>query len=182
MPDCKYLKKCPFFNDMLRNMPTASDTIKRIYCRWSYKKCARFMVAETLGPKNIPQDLFPGDSHRADIVLLQFNETGPSLADSDNITLRRKIKCWEIIKCTDSNCPARKEPETPCWEIAERTGAYRDVSNTCRDCVVYILKTETSNLSREELKQILLEKGFLQKTEKDPNVCVLKKIKNPDNL
>jgi hypothetical protein len=74
MTDCEWLAKCPFFNDKLKNMPTASDTMKNMYCRWNFAKCARYKVAVILGKKKVPTDLFPGDSHRADVILIQENK------------------------------------------------------------------------------------------------------------
>ena len=71
MADCELLPECPFFNDQLKNMPTASDTMKKIYCRWNFVKCARYKVAIVLGRKKVPPDLFPGDSRRADDILIQ---------------------------------------------------------------------------------------------------------------
>jgi hypothetical protein len=56
---------------MLDNMPAASDTIKKIYCQWNYKKCARFRVASALGREKVPLDLFPGDAQRATNILIQ---------------------------------------------------------------------------------------------------------------
>ena len=71
MGNCELLTKCPFFNDQLKNMPNASDTMKKIYCRWNFVKCARYRVATVLGRKEVPLDLFPGDSHRVDEILIQ---------------------------------------------------------------------------------------------------------------
>ena len=62
MADCEFLTKCPFFNDQLKNMPAASDMMKKIYCRWNFAKCARYRVAIVLGRKKVSSDLFPGDS------------------------------------------------------------------------------------------------------------------------
>jgi len=44
-------------------------------------------------------------------------------------------KCWEIMNCDNYDCPARYEPETPCWEIAKRDGLYHKVSKNCSDCL-----------------------------------------------
>ena len=74
MGNCELLTKCPFFNDQLGNMPTASETMKKIYCRWNFAKCARYRVATVLGKKEVPPDLFPGDSHKADNLLIQHYE------------------------------------------------------------------------------------------------------------
>ena len=84
------------------------------------------------------------------------------------------FKCWEIMNCDELDCPARREPETPCWEIAKRIQDFRNVSNTCKDCVVYLLKGETSVLSKEELQNIIKQKGLLKSIENSKQVCVLK--------
>jgi hypothetical protein len=71
MADCELLKICPFFNDQLKNMPAASNMMKKLYCRWIFAKCARFKVAIVLGKEKVPPDLFPGDSRRVDEILIQ---------------------------------------------------------------------------------------------------------------
>ena len=60
-------------------------------------------------------------------------------------------KCWEIMNCENLKCPARLEPETPCWEIARRFDFFNFASNICKDCIVFILKEETHVLSKKEL-------------------------------
>ena len=65
------------------------------------------------------------------------------------------LQCWEIIKCNNWDCPARHEPEIPCWEIAKKVGSFSDVSNTCRDCIVYLFQNETSAISKKEIFEIL---------------------------
>ena len=64
------------------------------------------------------------------------------------------LKCWEIMNCDNQDCLARNEPETPCWEIAKSIGSFQGHSNTCRDCIVYIIKENNSLLSKEELQNI----------------------------
>jgi hypothetical protein len=83
-------------------------------------------------------------------------------------------KCWEIMSCDNLDCPARLEPETPCWEIAKRVEDYRNVSNTCQDCIVYILKKEASVLDKKELYLILSRKGLLKNIVTGPKVCVFR--------
>ena len=83
-------------------------------------------------------------------------------------------KCWEIMNCDILECPARLELETPCWEIANRVGDYRTVSNTCKDCIVYILKEDASVLSKEELHKIIIERRLLKNIGEGRQTCVLK--------
>ena len=83
-------------------------------------------------------------------------------------------KCWEIMNCDILECPARLEPETPCWEFAKRVGDFRNVSNTCKDCIVYILKEETYILSKKELHNIIIKRGLLKNIGEGRQICVLK--------
>ena len=62
-----------------------------------------------------------------------------------------KYNCWEITNCDILDCPARLEPETPCWEVAKRLETFNDISNTCKDCIVYILKEKANILSKKGL-------------------------------
>lgn len=83
-------------------------------------------------------------------------------------------RCWEIMNCDNLKCPARLEPETPCWEIAKRVEAFNNVSNTCKDCVVFILKEETNILSKKELHDIVRQRGLLKNIETGLKTCFLK--------
>lgn len=74
MADCELLEKCLFFNDKLKNMPAASDTLKNIYCRWNFIKCARYKVAGVVGREKVPADLFPGDFRKATAFLMQYDK------------------------------------------------------------------------------------------------------------
>jgi len=71
--DCEFLEKCLFFNDKLENMPKAADMMKKMYCKWNYKKCARRVIATTLGPSAVPTDLFPSDQNRSSEILIQYD-------------------------------------------------------------------------------------------------------------
>ena len=71
MADCTFLKKCLYFNDKLKNMPTAAEGIKMMYCLWHYDECARYTIAKVMGRENVPNDLFPPDLDRANKILSQ---------------------------------------------------------------------------------------------------------------
>ena len=73
MTNCEFLEKCLFFNDKLENMPTASDMMKSMYCRWNYAKCARYIIAINLGKSAVPHDMFPADQRQANEMLLQYD-------------------------------------------------------------------------------------------------------------
>lgn len=90
------------------------------------------------------------------------------------MTLNSDLKCWEIIDCDHLDCLARNEPETPCWLIAKRVGAFRNISNTCRDCIVYLIKSGTSAISKKELFEILNHRGNSDKIGTGFRACILK--------
>jgi hypothetical protein len=69
MSGCELLTSCIFFNDKIKNMPKVAETMKRLYCLWNYKQCARYRVASTLSKKEVPEDLFPGDTIKANIII-----------------------------------------------------------------------------------------------------------------
>jgi len=69
MERCELLDGCLFFNDQMKNMPTVTDMMKRLYCLWHFEQCARYSVATALGRKKVPADLFPNDTTRAKIIL-----------------------------------------------------------------------------------------------------------------
>jgi hypothetical protein len=45
--------------------------MKRLYCYWNFKQCARYRVASALSKKEVPTDLFPSDTIKAKIILAQ---------------------------------------------------------------------------------------------------------------
>lgn len=65
MPECEYTSICSFFNDMLPNMPTMADTLKRKYCEGERTDCARYIYAIGVDMVTLPVDLFPSDRERA---------------------------------------------------------------------------------------------------------------------
>jgi hypothetical protein len=78
------------------------------------------------------------------------------------------------MNCDNIDCLARHEPNIPCWEIARRVKSYHNVSNTCRDCIVYLLQKETSGLSKKEVQEILRHRGYSAKLGTDYLACTLK--------
>lgn len=74
--------------------------------------------------------------------------------------LNSEWPCWDIMKCQDTdNCPAKKEPQTPCWEIAQKLEDYRSAFNICKDCLVYLLKQDETVLTEHEIQVIMEKKG-----------------------
>ena len=88
------------------------------------------------------------------------------------MTYYPEYKCWEIMNCENHDCPVRREPQIPCWEIVKRVEAYHAVSNTCKDCAVYLLKEESSALISKELQSIITNRIFTQNTRKNHQGCI----------
>ena len=74
MKKCRRLEKCPFFNDIMSNMPAESEEIKQKYCFDQSEHCARKIIADKFGPENVPDDLFPNENYRAvELINLMAN-------------------------------------------------------------------------------------------------------------
>jgi hypothetical protein len=66
---CEKLPTCIFFNDQMENMPGVAELLKTQYCRGVFDECARFRVAAKRGAANVPRDLYPNHTARADEIL-----------------------------------------------------------------------------------------------------------------
>ena len=65
MADCEHLAECMFFNDKMAGMPATAELMKDKYCRSDNTKCARYVVSQKLGKRNVPPDLYPRNMERA---------------------------------------------------------------------------------------------------------------------
>jgi hypothetical protein len=43
----------------------------KTYCEAGHEKCARYMVAGTLGPQSVPLDLYPNMASRAEQLIAE---------------------------------------------------------------------------------------------------------------
>jgi hypothetical protein len=64
---CEFLEKCPFFNDIMANMPSLAEMMKDKYCRDDFISCARYQVR--IKGKTVPQDLYPNQAERVKDIL-----------------------------------------------------------------------------------------------------------------
>ena len=69
MADCELLSTCLFFNDMMRHMPAMAEHHKQKYCRGDNRDCARYLVFVALCRTQIPADLFPIETARAQKII-----------------------------------------------------------------------------------------------------------------
>lgn len=60
-----------------------------------------------------------------------------------NLDFGREVKCWEIEKCTKTDCPAYKNTTTMCWYMdgtlcfGQPSGSFPEKLDKCRKCKVY---------------------------------------------
>ncbi|MFC1513317.1 hypothetical protein ACFL5J_02605 [Thermodesulfobacteriota bacterium] len=69
MADCPLLSTCPFFNDMMANMPAMSEGMKKEFCHQRFIQCARYMTCTALGRDKVPADMFPNEPERAKEII-----------------------------------------------------------------------------------------------------------------
>jgi len=81
--------------------------------------------------------------------------------------------CWEMMNCDNLDCPARHEPETPCWEIAKRNDVDHKSTKNCEDCVVYILKADASFVTLNKLKTLTEQREFWENIGTRHKDCIL---------
>ena len=77
--------------------------------------------------------------------------------ESDNDDLA----CWKITNCQKTSfCPAHRNPDLPCWEIASQLNDFRSRLNVCEDCLVYLALQGGSVPLSEEIRVVLEKKGI----------------------
>ena len=84
------------------------------------------------------------------------------------------LKCWDILKCENLDCQARSELDTPYWTIAKDVTAFHNISNTCTDCIVYLLNKGKYVLNQKEIQNIINQRELPEKYGKGHLSCVLK--------
>lgn len=65
MNKCPYIDQCNFFNVKMANMPQIVELMQRKYCKKDFTECARYIMAERFGVDNIPDNMFPHETNRA---------------------------------------------------------------------------------------------------------------------
>jgi len=92
------------------------------------------------------------------------------------MTVYNDLKCWEIMNCDQLDCLSRSDAKIPCWQIAKRVGSFQHVSNTCRECIVYLLQNETSVINKKEIFKILTHRDNFEIMRTEYHVCILKTL------
>ncbi|MFH1061991.1 MAG: hypothetical protein V1747_03795 [Candidatus Omnitrophota bacterium] len=69
MANCELLGGCLFFNDKMSATPGTAEIYKRRYCQEDNSKCARFLIASTLGRDKVPLNLYPNQIERVKKII-----------------------------------------------------------------------------------------------------------------
>jgi hypothetical protein len=65
MANCENLSGCPFFNNVIPNMPITAQYLKKTYCTGDPLQCARYVICKALGKDKVPLELFPEELDKA---------------------------------------------------------------------------------------------------------------------
>ncbi len=68
MSDCPKLEMCPFFNGEMPQKASTEASMKEVYCKAEYAKCARYRIAMRFGANHVPIDLYPFESKRIEVI------------------------------------------------------------------------------------------------------------------
>ena len=69
MSKCELVQCCTFPTDFSNNLPAQLASIKRAYCNYDFRGCARYYVYKKVGLDKLTDDLHPGDKQRADLII-----------------------------------------------------------------------------------------------------------------
>lgn len=73
---CALTEGCIFFNDKMANMPSMAAMYKERYCQNDFETCARFQVFKAVGRENVPQNLYPNEQDRVQLVIEAVRDAG----------------------------------------------------------------------------------------------------------
>jgi len=69
MARCDYFGVCNFLEKRLQNMPQIAGLYRMQFCESDCGSCARHMVMSALGPGAAPDDLYPNQQERVDMIV-----------------------------------------------------------------------------------------------------------------
>jgi methyl-accepting chemotaxis protein len=71
---CENLAGCPFYNNKMSTDSGLGKLYKEKYCESNKNKCARYMVAKTIGKEYVPIDLYPNMHKRAKKIISEHKK------------------------------------------------------------------------------------------------------------
>ncbi len=70
MASCELTDRCAFFNDKLPDHKGLAETMKAQYCKGNWKACARYIISQKLGRRQVPINLYPDMIEQAEKLLV----------------------------------------------------------------------------------------------------------------
>ncbi len=61
MAHCNLYSSCFFYNELITDMPHATEYMKDQYCHANYTNCTRFLISEKYGMDKVPTYIYPND-------------------------------------------------------------------------------------------------------------------------
>lgn len=84
---CPKLAGCPFYQEKMPLESGLGALYRKGYCETDNSKCARHIVATSLGPQYVPADLYPNMNKRAEQIIAENSaKTKPANLSSGTIT------------------------------------------------------------------------------------------------
>ena len=68
---CEKLAGCPFYQEKMPMESGLGAMYRKNYCETDRSKCARYLVATSLGPQCVPTDLYPNMNKRAEQIIAE---------------------------------------------------------------------------------------------------------------
>lgn len=69
MEICERFEGCPFYQGRMRVDQAIGAMFKKRYCETNKEGCARYLVANTLGPEFVTNQLFPNMMSQAEKII-----------------------------------------------------------------------------------------------------------------
>lgn len=71
MTECEFIEKCPFFSGKLAHKEVDIEKLKQDYCKTNCLRCARYIIAISLGKDEMPPDLYPHEKEIAYSIIAE---------------------------------------------------------------------------------------------------------------
>lgn len=74
MATCEKLPKCPFYQGQMSMESGLGSIYKKKYCEGNKLLCARYMIATTLGPDYVTNNIYPNMTEQAQKIIAQHKK------------------------------------------------------------------------------------------------------------
>ena len=74
MATCEKLAKCPFYQGQMKMDSGIGAMYKKKYCEGDKTICARYMIATTVGPEFVNNNIYPNMTDQAKKIIAQHKK------------------------------------------------------------------------------------------------------------